>query len=371
MRIGLSAGELSGDSLGAQLLLDLKRRVPGVVACGIAGPGMQAAGCRALANSSALSLMGLTEVVGALPRLLRLRRTVFHQLRQQAPDVFVGIDAPDFNIGLERRLRGTGIPTIHYVSPSVWAWRSYRVKVLDRAVDRVLTLFPFEKAFYDRHGVAARFVGHPLAEQVVWNPDPEPLRRRLGIPLNARVLAILPGSRATEYRRLADLFIRAARRLARRDNWHFVVPAVDSAARAELEQVIRREPGGSFTMVDGEALDCIGAADIVLAASGTVTLETMLAGRPMVVAYRLAPTTYRIARHLVTAPFFALPNLLAGRELVPELLQDQVTPQALSDAVEAWFREPGTISAAMVEFERLRAQLGGEMTAAEAVLELL
>ena len=371
MRLGISAGEASGDALGAELLDALHQRVAGVEARGIAGQAMQAAGCRVLADSSALAVMGLTEVIGALPRLLRLRRDVARRLWHWNPDIFVGIDAPDFNIGLERRLHDRGVPTVHYVSPSVWAWRSERVRVLARAVDRVLTLFPFEKAFYDRQGVAARFVGHPLAAQVVWDPDPEPLRRRLGLPLDRRVLAILPGSRRTEYRRLAQPFIEAARHLARRDRWHFVIPVVDAAARAAVESVVRQQPGTGFSLVDGQALACIGAADVVLTASGTATLETMLTGRPMVVAYRLAPLTYQIARRLVRTPWFALPNLLAEQALVPVLLQDQLSPEALAGAVQAWFDRPRAVPDVVTRFGQLRSQLAGDMSAAEAVLEIL
>lgn len=371
MRVGISAGEASGDALGAELMRGLAARVDRIEVRGIAGRAMQTAGCDPLADSGALSVMGLTEVLGALPRLLRLRRDVERRLRAWKPDVFVGIDAPDFNIGLERRLHDHGIRTVHYVSPSVWAWRSERVKVLARAVDRVLTLFPFEKAFYDRQGVPARFVGHPLVDRIAWNPDPEPRRRRLGLPLDRRVMALLPGSRATEYRRLAEPFIDAARRLAQRDRWHFVLPLVDADARAEVQRLVPRDTADAFSLVDGQALDCIAAADVVLTASGTATLETMLVGRPMVVAYRLAPVTYQIARRLVRTPYFALPNLLAGELLVPELLQHAATPTALAQAVEDWFRDPRAVPAGMARFERLRSQLAGDITAAEAVLEVL
>lgn len=358
LRVGLIAGEPSGDALGAALIGALRRQVPEVECFGVAGPAMRAAGCRALYPAEDLAVMGIVEVLAHLPRLLRVRRGLVRQLLADPPGVLVGIDAPDFNLPVEARLRRAGIRTVHYVSPSVWAWRERRVKQIAGAVDRMLTLFPFEARFYERHRVLVTEVGHPLQAQV--RPvDPVAARAALGLPGpgpdSAPVLALLPGSRAGEYRRLAPLFLATAQWL--RDQGrpcHLVLPLVNQAARTAVEAELRRTGSGlPCTLVDGRAQDVMAAADVVLLASGTATLEAMLLERPMVVAYRLAPLTYAIARRLVRTPHVAIPNLLAGRAVVPEFIQHAATPAALGAAI-ADLLEPAAAAAMRAKLAALR-----------------
>lgn len=353
LRVGLIAGEPSGDALGAALIGALRQQVPQLECFGVAGPAMRAAGCQALYPAEDLAVMGIVEVLAHLPRLLRIRRGLLRRLLADPPDVLVGIDAPDFNLPLEARLRRAGIRTVHYVSPSVWAWREGRVKQIAGAVDRMLTLFPFEARFYERHRVPVTEVGHPLQAQLQPVDEAAHVAARTALGLPARgadslpVLALLPGSRASEYRRLAPLFLGTAQWL--RDQGqpcHVVLPLVNLAARTFVETELRRMGAGlSCTLVDGRAQEVMAAADVVLLASGTATLEAMLLGRPMVVAYRLAPLTYAVARRLVRAPHVAIPNLLAGRAVVPEFIQHAATPAALGTAI-AGLLEP-TASAAM------------------------
>ena len=355
------AGERSGDALGASLIRALRageEPANALRVTAVAGPAMRAVGCEALADADRLAVMGLSEVVGRLPDLLRLRRQLARHWRQDAPQVLVGIDAPDFNLGLERRLREAGIRTVHYVSPSVWAWRRWRVRGIARAVDHMLTLFPFETAFYEAHGVAATCIGHPLADELTEQPRTAPARQALGLR-DGPVVALLPGSRGSEYRRLASLFLAAARRL--RDSGdvaHFVAPLIDAGARAHVEQLLRTEGAGlSMTLLDGNARQAVAAADAVLLASGTATLEAMLINRPMVVAYQVSPTTYSIARHLVRIRDFSLPNLLAGERVVPEYIQAAATPQALADAVRALLTEPARARAQQAALRTLAGSL--------------
>ena len=372
MRLVIVAGEASGDHLGEGLIEDLRPRVAELQVAGVAGPAMRAAGCAPWADVNELAVMGLTEVLGSLPRLLKLRRRIREKVLEQRPDVFVGIDAPDFNLALERHVRRAGIRTVHYVSPSVWAWRSYRVRKLSTACDLVLALFPFEQAFYDKHDIPARFVGHPLARELEWDPDVMEARRRLGLPLDKRVLAILPGSRRTEYSRLIEPFVQTASLLHRADpNWRFIVPVISSEARlGTLAAIQRHSSEDLFYLFDGQSRECMAAADSILLASGTATLEAMLIGRPMVVAYRLAGSTFRILRHLVRVPWFSLPNLLSERRLVPEFVQHDVEPVRLAQAVVEVTRGDSKRVALMDEFACQRERLIGDMTAAEALLEL-
>lgn len=361
MHVAMVAGERSGDALGASLIGAL-RADEGTGArlrvTAVAGPAMREAGCEVLAEADRLAVMGLSEVLGHLPALLRLRRDLARHWRADVPQVLVGIDAPDFNLGLERRLRGAGIRTVHYVSPSVWAWRRWRVRGIARAVDHMLTLFPFETAFYQGHGVAATCVGHPLADELAEQPDPTPARQALGLR-EGPVVALLPGSRGSEYRRLAGLFLAAARHLRESGAAaHFVVPLIDAGARAHVEQLLRTQGAGlSVTLLDGHARRAVAAADAVLLASGTATLETLLINRPMVVAYQVSPTTYSIARHLVRVRDFSLPNLLAGERVVPEYIQAAATPQALAAAVRGLLTEPARARAQQAALRTLAASL--------------
>jgi lipid-A-disaccharide synthase len=375
--IAVVAGEASGDNLGAALITALRARSPDVRIIGVAGPRMRAAGCEALADAEELAVMGLTEVLRHLPRLLKLRRGLITRFTAARPDVFVGIDAPEFNLGLAARLKAQGIRTVQYVSPQVWAWRQGRVRGIGEACDRILCLLPFEPPFYERHGIVARFVGHPLADQFPMEPDRGAARAGLGLPAGETVVAVLPGSRMGEVSRLAAPFAGAAAWLAaRRPGLRFVAPMVNAAVRARFEAAwAQAAPGVPVQIVDGRSRDVLAAADVVLVASGTATLETLLSKRPMVVAYRLGTVTAFLLQRLglVKVQHFSQPNLLAGREVVPELFQDAATPEALGAAVLDWLESPERVAPLQATFADVHAQLrrGGADLAAEAVLELL
>ena len=333
LRIALVAGEASGDILGSGLMQALKARHGDIEFIGVGGPRMQAEGLMPYFPMERLSVMGLVEVLGRLPELLSRRKRLIETLIAAKPDVFIGIDAPDFNLGVELKLRRAGIKTVHYVSPSVWAWRQKRVLKIREACDLMLTLFPFEAQFYDAHQVPVRFVGHPLADSIPMQADRMAVRRELDLPLDEPVIALLPGSRGGEVARLGELFLDAAERLrALRPGVRFVLPCASPERRAQLEQMLagRDLP---LSLLDGRSHDALAACDAVLIASGTATLEALLYKRPMVVAYKVAPMTYRILRRLVKSPYVSLPNLLAERPLVPELLQDAATPEALARAL--------------------------------------
>lgn len=369
------AGEQSGDLLGASLIEALRVRRPSLVCSGVAGPQMVTAGCRAERSSDELAVMGLTEVLAHLPRLLALRRTLVRRYRAQPPDVFVGIDAPDFNLGLERRLRRAGIPTVHYVSPSVWAWRQRRVKTVAAAADRLLCLFPFELDFYRAHGVDARFVGHPLADRLPLRVDSLAARRRLGLAADGPLLAVLPGSRHGEVARLGPLFAQTLAQLAAaRPALRYVAPMASPAIDAQFAAALAAHaPQVPVQRVAGESTAAMAAADAVLLASGTATLEAMLLKRPMIVAYQLAPLTWQIVRRMVKVPHVALPNLLAGEALVPEYLQDDATPPALAAAVLGMLDDTARRERLQARFTELHEQLRQDAAAqaAEVVLELL
>ena len=377
MYIAIVAGELSGDLLGAGLMAALRTRYPQLRFTGIGGPMMLARGFQTVAPMERLAVMGLVEVLRHLPDLLALRRQLYRQFIADPPLAFIGIDAPDFNLGLERRLRVRGIPTVHYVSPSVWAWRPWRVRKIASAVDLMLTLFPFEAAFYRNHGVPVRAVGHPLADAIPVRSDPVAARRALGLPTlaEAPVIALLPGSRLGEVGRLGPLFLETAIWLnARRPDLRFVLPAATPRLYEALASLrVERAPVLPLTLVQGQSREVIAAADVVVLASGTATLEAMLLKRPMVVAYRVAPATAWIARRLVTISHFALPNLLAGRELVPEFIQEAATVANLGPAVLRWLDEPLARDRLTAEFDVLHRELRRDASrqAADAVVELL
>jgi len=387
----LVAGESSGDLLGADLIAGLRRRVPGARFAGVGGPAMAAAGMQIWHAAELLSVMGLVEVLRHLPRLLALRGDVRRRTLRARPAAFIGIDAPDFNLGLERRLKTAGIRTVHYVSPSIWAWRERRAARIGASADRVLCLFPMEPPIYARHGVAARFVGHPLADRFAMHPDKAAARAALGLPLDVPVLALLPGSRLGEIRRLGPDFVAAAALLSGQfPQLHIVVPMANAECRQAFEQVVRDagpatgnlQKTNFVLLTSGSAGSNPGspvshqamiAADAVLLASGTAALEAMLAKRPMVVAYRLAALTYRIVRlfGLLRTSVYSLPNILAGRRIVPELMQDACTPQALADALAPALRARNLDAATLAEFVRLHETLRGDPAhdAAAAVAE--
>ncbi|HWG10240.1 MAG TPA: lipid-A-disaccharide synthase [Rhodanobacteraceae bacterium] len=376
----LVAGEDSGDQLGAELIAALRALHPDARFVGVGGTRMREVGFEAWHDISELSVMGLAEVLRHLPRLLKLRSTLAQRLRDLKPDVFIGIDAPDFNLGLERRLKDAGIRTVHYVSPSIWAWREQRAAKIGASADRVLCLFPMEPGIYEKYGVDARFVGHPLADRFPLVNDREAARGELELPQDTPVLAVLPGSRHAEIQRLGAIFLEAAARIQEEiPELRIVIPAASTRRRSELAALVAsaRFPGRAPVLIDGRSHRAMAAADVVLLASGTAALEAMLAKRPMVVAYRIAPLTYRVVRglHLLRTDLFSLPNVLAAHRLVPELMQGQCTAENLAAEVLRLFREPARRELMVGAFERMHLSLhvgGGAATAAaRAIDELL
>ena len=332
LRIALVAGEASGDILGAGLMRALKAQHPAVEFIGVGGPLMQAEGLTSYFPMERLSVMGLVEVLGRLRELLARRKLLIKTLIEEQPDVFIGIDAPDFTLNIELKLRQAGIKTVHYVSPSVWAWRQKRVLKIREGCDLMLTLLPFEARFYEEKGVPVRFVGHTLADAIPLQADRTAARAELGLP-DGPLVALMPGSRGGEVGRLGALFFDAAERLqAQKPGIRFVLPCASPQRRAQIETLLegRNLP---LTLLDGQSHLALAACDAVLIASGTATLEALLYKRPMVVAYRLAPLTFWILKRMVKSPYISLPNLLAQRLLVPELLQDDATPDALAQTL--------------------------------------
>jgi lipid-A-disaccharide synthase len=386
--IALLAGEDSGDQLGAELIAALRQRYPQARFVGIGGARMQREGFESWYDIRELSLFGFSEVISHLPRLLRLRRSLVARLLTARPAVVIGIDAPDFNLGVERKLKQAGLLTVHYVSPSVWAWREKRAERIGHSARRVLCLFPMEPAIYASHGIDARFVGHPLADRFALVSDRVGAREILQLPQQAPVLAVLPGSRLSELQRLGKIFIEAALRVAAAvPGLNIVIPAANTQIHARLKELLAAQPGDQIRLLDGQAHEAMLAADMVLLASGTATLEAMLAKRPMVVGYRVTPMSYRIARALkmLKTDIYSLPNVLArasgiddgGRLLVPELMQDACTAENLADATLALFRDSERRGQVVAAFEQLHRSLrsgveghAGER-AATAVAELI
>ena len=374
--IGLVAGEASGDNLGGGLLRALGERSPDVRAFGVAGPRMIEAGCEAWYPSDALAIMGLAEILEHLPRLLRLRKDLVARMLAARPDVFVGIDAPEFNLRVAAQLKAQGIPAVQYVSPQVWAGRQGRVRTIGKSVDLVLCVLPFEARFYDEHAVRAVFVGHPLADRVPLESPPLPARVGLGLPVSAPIIAVLPGSRGGEVGKLGPPFAATIAWLrARRPDIEFVAPMANANARTSFERSLAQfAPGVPVHLVDGRAQEAVTAADAVLVASGTATLETALVKRPMVVAYRVARLTGWLLRDLkiVKTEHFAQPNLLADRRLVPEYFQAEVRPEILGPALLEQLERPdkADLIAAFTDMH-LTLRRDASARAADAVLELL
>ena len=375
-RIVLVAGEASGDNLGAKLIEALRERLPNATFAGIAGPRMIAAGCEAWERAESLAVMGLFEVIPHLPRLLRIRRSLVARLLADPPDVYVGVDAKEFNLRLAPALKAHGIPTVQYVSPQVWAWRQGRVRTIGRAVDLVLCLLPFEKQFYDAHGVQAVFVGHPLADQIPLHLDAMEARHSLQLDPAASYVALLPGSRNGEVARLSPDFAATVAWLTQRQpELRFIAamasPMVRTVFEAALNAAGVREPVQIF---DGNAQAVMAASDVILLASGTATLEATLVKRPMVVAYRLGALTSFLLKHLklFKAPFFAQPNLLAGRQLVPEYFNREVRAEVLGPALLAQL-ERADRAQLVQTFTQIHETLrcGASARAADAIVELM
>lgn len=375
MRVGIVAGEMSGDYLGAGLMRELRQLYPDVRFEGIGGRRMEAEGMTSLHPLEALSVMGLVEVLRHLPKLLRIRRDLVQRFRSDPPDVFIGIDAPDFNLRLEQRLREAGVPTVHYVSPTVWAWRQGRIRQIARAVDRMLCIFPFEREFFRDHQVPARFVGHPLADEIPMEPDQQAARDVLGLPQDVSLVAVLPGSRMSEVRHLGPAFLETVAWLHRhRPDAHFVIPcATDRIAAHMRDLAAARNEGMHVTLVDGRARECLAAANAALLASGTASLEAMLHKCPMVVAYKVSAVTGWLARRLIRVPHFAMPNLIAQRRLVAEFAQETAIPGNLGPAVLDLLDNADHRRALVAEFEQLHRELrqDASVQAAAAVAELL
>ncbi|MGE6106516.1 lipid-A-disaccharide synthase [Aeromonas sobria] len=373
MRIGIVAGETSGDILAAGLVRELKARYPDAQFEGIAGPRMQALGVKALFEMEELSVMGISEVLGRLPRILQVRRELLRHFIANPPDIFVGVDAPDFNIGVELKLRRAGIKTVHYVSPSVWAWRQGRIHKIKAATDMVLAFLPFEKAFYDRFDAPCRFVGHTMADDIPLVPDQGTVREALGIDPARRWLAVLPGSRTAEVGFMAPVFLEACKHLTvHNPDLGFIVPLVNQKRREQF-LAIKAEvaPDLDMVLLDGQGREAMIAADVVMLASGTAALEAMLVKKPMVVGYKLKPFSYLLAQWLVKTEYVSLPNLLADKMLVPELIQHECTPENLVEEVCKLLDHDN--SELIATFTRLHEKIrcNADVQAAEAVAALL
>jgi lipid-A-disaccharide synthase len=378
LRVGLIAGEPSGDLLGAGLVREIRRYYPDASFYGIAGPAMLAEGVTSWVPMERLSVMGIVEVLRHLPELLRIRRRVTRGFEGLRPDVVIGIDSPDFTLGVERRLRAAGIRTVHYVSPSVWAWRAGRIDGIGKAAELVLCLLPFEPELYAAHGIPAVFVGHPMADAIPITPDRAASRAALGIvAAEGEVIALLPGSRMGEVERLGAEFAAAAARLAaRRPGVRFIAAMASAPIRARFSaQLASVAPGVEVELFDGRSREVMAAADLVVLASGTATLEAALLKRPMVVAYRVSAFSARLIETLglMKTSYFALPNVLAGEALVPELIQDAATPERIEAAVSALLadgpRQARLRACFAVQHELLRQN--ADRRAAEAVLALV
>lgn len=375
MRVGIIAGEISGDQLGADLIRALRRLSPDIYVEGIAGPQMVAAGCNALYPMDRLAVMGLYEVLGKLPELLSIRQRITRHFLTNPPDIFIGIDAPDFNLAVECKLKAAQIPTVHYVSPTVWAWRQGRIKKINRAADLLLSILPFEREFYRQHSpLPVQFIGHPLADQLPLVSDRQHARSTFGFHASDKIIAILPGSRGNEINYLGEIFLRTAQWCAKQQpDLTFIAPMANPARRQQFMALQKQlAPHLNIHIVDKQAQEAMAAADVVLLASGTATLEAMLIKRPMVVAYRMSTITYFIAQRLIKTPYIALPNLLAGKMLVPEFIQQAATPENLGHAIFSYLQNPQQVEYLTTEFTTLHRQLrlNASQRAAEAIMKL-
>lgn len=375
MKIGIVAGEVSGDLLGASLIKSLRALHPELTITGVGGPAMIAEGCHSLYEMENLSLMGFFQPLLHLSDLLKIRRGLLNHFLKERPDVFIGIDSPDFNLGLELQLRKAGIPVVHYVSPSVWAWRKNRIFKIAKAVDLMLTLFPFEADFYKTHHVPVEFVGHPLADQIPLQNNKLMAREKLNLDPQKTYIALLPGSRRNEIKYLAELFILAAHRISKlRPNVEFITSAVNAERFAEFQMLWHRlVPQLRIKFFQSSSHDVLEASDIVIVGSGTATLETMLYKRPMVIAYRMGKITFQIARRLVKVPFIGLPNLLAGEKLVPEFVQKDATPDKLTLAILDYLDHPEKVQHLEEQFTNMHLKLrcNASQQAAQAIVDLL
>mgnify|MGYP000055950614 FL=1 len=375
MRIAIVVGETSGDMLGIGLMKALKKQYPDATFEGIGGPLMEAEGFKSFVPMERLAVMGLVEILGRLFELLKVRKKLVKYWQQNPPDVFIGIDAPEFNTQLEYKLKTSGIKTVHYVSPSVWAWRSKRIHKIKKSVDLMLTLFPFEAKFYQEHDVPVSFVGHNLADSIPFENQADDARQVFNIEPNEKVVCLMPGSRGSEVEKLCPVFLQTAERIAQHNpDVRFILPAANHVRKQQIEQFIEEmKPAAKIEVIDGHSKTCMQAADVILLASGTATLEGMLLKKPMVVSYIVAPLTYRIMRRLLKQDFISLPNLLAGREVVPEILQEHATAENLAKAVNERLEDESLIHQLQETFLFIHKQLkrGANEQAALAIVNLL
>ncbi|MPS48988.1 lipid-A-disaccharide synthase [Methylobacillus sp.] len=374
--IGIVAGEASGDLLGSHLIRALKKQRPDLKFVGIAGPKMIAEGAETLFPMERLSVRGYVEVLRHLPGLLKIRKEVAQYFLDHRPDVFIGIDAPDFNFTLERKLKHQGIPTVHYVSPSIWAWRRGKIKKIQQAVSHMLALFPFEPEIYRQAGVAVSYVGHPLADMLPMEPDMEGAREELKLPQDSLVIAMLPGSRQSEVQQLADLYIKTAKLiLSERPDARFLVPLITRETRAIFERALYANEGYDLpvSIMFGHAHQAMEAANAVIVASGTATLEAALIKRPMIITYRMPNLSWQILKRMKYLPYVGLPNVLAGRFIVPELLQHDAVPDKLAATLLQMLSDKSQIADIQTEFRRMHELLrqNTEEKAARAVLSFI
>jgi len=376
LRIGIIAGEESGDILAAGLIRSLLNRFPNAKFEGIAGPRMQAAGCTSYFPMEKLAIIGVVEIVSSLFTLASIRRNILKHFISSPPDLVIGVDAPQFNIGVEERLHRAGIPTIHYVSPTVWAWRKYRIKHIQQAVDHMLVLFPFEKKIYEEKKVPVTFVGHPLADELSGKANIDSARSALSLSKNKVVVGLLPGSRKSELNRHADLFVKTALWLHKRNSKIvFVAPFVNQATRKIFERAIIANNAGKLpvTLVEGNARQVMEASDVLVVASGTATLEAALLRRPMVVTYKINWLTYLIFRMFSSINLYSLPNNLVGYELLPEFMQSRATPEAIGKAAEHYISHPEAMDQVQQALDKMANQLrqNANETSARAVADFI
>ena len=376
VRIAMVAGETSGDLLASHLIRALRQHLPDAEFFGIGGPKMQAEGFDVRWPCELLAVHGYVDAIKRYRELSGIRRELLGQIRAERPDAFIGVDAPDFNLWLEGKVRDAGIPAIHFVGPSIWAWRGGRIKRIARSVSHMLCLFPFEPELYERAGVPVSYVGHPLADEFPLEPDRAEARERLGIPAERRVVAMLPGSRQSEVRNLADIFIGTAKMLHERDPERlFLVPLATRETRQLFEEALHRQDASELPirMLFGHAVEAMTAADVVLVASGTASLEAALLKRPMVITYRIGKWQYRLMKRMAYLPWVGLPNILCGETVVPELLQDEADPAHLAAAIDDWFADDARRAAVEARFTELHHTLRQDTArrAAEAILPYL
>jgi lipid-A-disaccharide synthase len=376
LRIGMVAGEPSGDVLAAGMVAELKRQYPDAIIEGIGGPNMMENGFHSLFDMETLSVMGLVEVLSHLPSILKVKKQLLAHFEQNPPDIFVGIDAPDFNLRVEKALKSRGVKTMHYVSPTVWAWREKRIHKIAKACNRVLGLFPFERQVYDKYQVPYTFVGHTMADAIAIEPDQKVARQSLELDTDKPVLAVLPGSRRGEVETLLPVFLETIETIhSKRSDITFVIPAANEHRFAQINDILSNSDNAQarlpIKVSQGTAREAMIASDVILLASGTATLEAMLCKRPMVAAYKLAPLTYRIMQRIYKAPFFTLPNLLANEAIIPELLQDEVNAENMSKQLLNFFESDNSVLISRFTDLHHTLKCNADKTAAKAVVEEL